>query len=64
MPGIPALPEALRRELLDYLLSSSSERAQMIAKLSEQSPSVAKLLIDLESDDELRTTLERNLLNQ
>ncbi len=56
------LPDPLRRELLDYLLATSLERAGIIARLSEQNPSVADLLMDLEADDELRARFEIELM--
>jgi hypothetical protein len=61
---VPSLPDPLRRELLDYLLGTSSERAEMIAKLVERSPGMAALLMDLEADDDLRSQLEMTLLNR
>lgn len=64
MKYVRSLPDPLRRELLDYVLGTSSERARMIAKLSERNPGMADLLMDLEADDELRARLEIDLLNR
>lgn len=64
LTDIHSLPDPLRRELLEYLLGTSSERATMIAKLSERNPDMTDLLMDLEADDELRTRLEMDLLNR
>jgi hypothetical protein len=43
---------------LEYLLGTSSERAAIIAQLSDRNPGMADLLMDLEADDELRARLE------
>jgi hypothetical protein len=51
MTDARSLPDPLRRELLDYLLGTSGERAGMIAKLCERNPGVANLLMELEADD-------------
>jgi hypothetical protein len=59
-----SLPDPLRRELLDYLLTTSQELAAMIATLAERNPSMADLLINLEADDDLRARFAMELLNE
>ena len=57
-----AIPEEARQQLLDYLMSTSAERAHMIAELGRLKPGSADLLMELEADD-LRTRFEMELLN-
>lgn len=52
----------MRRDLLRYLQASSSERAKLLGKLFERNPGMAKVLADLESDDDLRVRFEVELL--
>ena len=54
---------ALRDDLLAYLLSTSPDRARLIAELTARNPGIADLLMDLESDDNLRAKLEMELLS-
>ena len=56
------LSEQLRRELLRYLSATSEERAHLIGELTDRNPGMADLLLDLETDDDLRTRFEIELL--
>lgn len=52
MTDVQSLPDPLRRELLEYLLDTSGERAAMIARLGAN-PGMGNLM-DLEANDDLR----------
>ena len=52
----------LRRELLDYLLAPSAERARIVGALYEKRPEMADLLAELEADEDLRARFEIALL--
>jgi hypothetical protein len=54
------LSEPLRRDLLRYLAATSAERARLIGELASRNPAV--LLVDLETDDYLRSRFEMELL--
>jgi hypothetical protein len=58
------LPDALRDDLLRYLFSTSQERAMIIGELSERNPGMADLLMELETDDDLRARFEMELLGE
>jgi hypothetical protein len=60
--NVSDIPEPLREELLRYLLAPSANRAQIIAGLSRRNRGMAEILMDLESDDELRARFEMALL--
>jgi hypothetical protein len=49
------VPEPLRKDLLRYLLSTSAERARIIGELIERNPGMAKILMEFEADDDLRS---------
>ena len=57
-----AIPEETRQQLLDYLMSTSAERARMIAELERMKRGAADLLAELEADYDLRTRFEIELL--
>jgi hypothetical protein len=56
------LGEDLRRDLLEYLMATSEERARLIGDLIWGNPAMAGFLIDFEADDDLRTRVEIELL--
>jgi len=56
------LHAGLRRDLLLYLAATSEERARLIGELTSRNPGIADLLIDLETDDDLRARFEIELL--
>jgi hypothetical protein len=53
---------SLRRDLLTYLLATSSERAELLAQLCQRRPEMADLLAELEADEDLRARFEIALL--
>ncbi len=56
------LSPGLRRELLRYLGKNSEERAHVIAELAKRKPVLADVMMDLETDDDLRARFEIHLL--
>lgn len=58
-----AIQGPLRDDLITYLLATSQERAQIIGDLMWRNRRMADLLIVLESDDDLRTRFEMELLH-
>jgi hypothetical protein len=63
MTAVDILPE-LRDDLLRYLFATSADRVRMIGVLMWRNRRMADLLIVLESDDELRTRFEMELLSR
>lgn len=59
-----AVPPALRKDLLRYLFATSAYRARIISEMTWRNPGMADLLAELESDDDLRTRFEIELLNR
>jgi hypothetical protein len=51
MTDVRSLPDPFRLELLEYLLGTTGERAAMIGSLSERTPDMADLLMDLPWND-------------
>ena len=62
LPSGDDLPLALRNDLIRYLLATSQERAHIMGDLATRNPEMMALLIDLETDDDLRAKLEIALL--
>jgi hypothetical protein len=60
--SIDDIPPGLRDDLIAYLLCDSPDRARLISELTTRNPGMADLLMDLETDDELRARLEVRLL--
>jgi hypothetical protein len=60
----PAVPPELRLDLLRYLAATSEERARLIGELGHRDPGMADVLMDLETDDQLRSRFEAELLGQ
>ena len=60
---ICGISPALRDDLLACLFCTSPDRARLIAELIERNPGIADLLMDLETDDDLRAKLEIELLS-
>jgi hypothetical protein len=58
------IPPGLRDHLIAFLLCDSPDRARIISELLQWNLSMDDLLMDLESDDDLRTRLEMELLGQ
>jgi hypothetical protein len=58
------IPPGLRDYLIAFLLCDSPDRARIISELLQWNLSMDDLLMDLESDDDLRTRLEMELLGQ
>jgi hypothetical protein len=52
----------LRRELLAYLLSTSYERAELLAQLYLRRSEMDDLLAELEADEDLRARFEIELV--
>jgi hypothetical protein len=54
----------LRRDLLRYLLATSANRAAINGELTHRNPGTAEILMELETDDDLRARFEMELLNR
>jgi hypothetical protein len=59
---VDGIPPALRDQLVTYLLATSLERAHIIGEMATRNPEMMSLLIDLETDDDLRSKFEMVLL--
>jgi len=66
--SLPPEPErggislALRDDLITYLFCTSPDRVRLISELRARNPGIGDLLIDLETDDDLRARFEMELL--
>lgn len=58
------LTAELRRDLLRYLAATSEERARLIGELAARNPRMADLLIELESNEDLRVRFEVELIRR
>ena len=58
------IQDELSADLIRYLLATSEGRARLIGEMTERNPGMAELLIDLETDEELRVRFEMELLGR
>jgi hypothetical protein len=64
MTEVEEIPEPLRRDLLRHLLKTCANRATIIGELTHRNPGMAEILMELETDDDLRARFEMELLNR